>query len=115
MPRQMKQRHLEKTTRGTPVRKSRQRNNHNESFDDDEVYGSGSTSAESSYTSMASMEMASGRRKYDDYRPGDEEDEEEIYVVRQDHGYFAVLFSLVQTVILSIMMWQCGIAPMQLK
>lgn len=68
---------------------------------------------------MASMEI-DGKRKYDDYKPEayrDEEDDEdqEIYVVRQNHGYFAIIFSLVQTVILGVMMWQCGVAPIQLK
>jgi hypothetical protein len=68
---------------------------------------------------MASMEI-SGRRKYDDYKPEayrdeDDDEDQEIYVVRQNCGYFAILFSLVQTVILGVMMWQCGVAPIQLK
>lgn len=113
-----------RSTEPTPQRVSRQSNTqrtHHEDPIDPEVYGSGSefTSTTSSYTSMASMEMTSGRRKYDNYRPDeynhDEHEEEEIYVVRQSHGYFAILFSLVQTIILAIMMWQCGIAPIKLK
>ena len=44
---------------------------------------------------------------------GDEEDE--VYIVRQQHGYCSILFSIVQTLILAIMMWQCGIAPLSLN
>lgn len=119
MPRRTKLRSTAQSARGPAAGSSGKRN---ESFDEMEVYGSGSdlTSAASSYTSMASMEI-SGLRKYDDYKPEvyrdeeDDDDGEEIYVVRQNNGYFAVLFSLVQTVILGIMMWQCGVAPMKSK
>lgn len=48
-----------------------------------------------------------------DERHGDEEDE--VYIVRQDYGYCSIFFSLSQTVILAMMMWQCGVAPMKLK
>lgn len=47
--------------------------------------------------------------------PPDDDEEEEVYFVRQSHGYFSILFSFVQTIILGIMMWQCGIAPMQMN
>jgi len=39
----------------------------------------------------------------------------EIYIVRQQYGYCSILFSIVQTVILGLMMWQCGVAPLQLN
>jgi membrane associated rhomboid family serine protease len=42
-------------------------------------------------------------------------DEEEVYIVRQQYGYFSILFSIAQTVILCLMMWQCGIAPLNLN
>jgi membrane associated rhomboid family serine protease len=45
----------------------------------------------------------------------DEDEEEEVYIVRQQYGYCSILFSLVQTVILGLMMWQCGIAPLNLN
>jgi len=38
-------------------------------------------------------------------------DETEIYVVYQKYGYFSILFSIVQTLILIAMMIQCGVAP----
>ena len=34
---------------------------------------------------------------------------------RQEYGYFAILFSVVQTIILIIMMVQCGVAPLQIN
>lgn len=58
--------------------------------------------------------------KYANYQPpgynDDQEDEElEVYIVRQKHGYMSILFSFVQTIILIIMMWQCGVAPLKLN
>jgi hypothetical protein len=44
-----------------------------------------------------------------------EDNDEEIYLVRQNIGYCAIAFSVVQTVILGLMMWQCGIAPLNIK
>lgn len=41
--------------------------------------------------------------------------EEEIYIVQQKFGYLSILFSLAQTVILAIMMIQCGVAPLQIN
>lgn len=43
------------------------------------------------------------------------EEEEEIYLVRQTYGVLSILFSLAQTVILIIMMIQCGIAPININ
>ena len=40
---------------------------------------------------------------------------DEVYVVRQEYGYLSILFSLAQTVILIIMMWQCGVAPLNIN
>jgi membrane associated rhomboid family serine protease len=37
------------------------------------------------------------------------------YVVKQKYGYFAILFSLAQTVILTLMMVKCGIAPFKIN
>ena len=41
--------------------------------------------------------------------------EEEIYIVRQEYGYLSIFFSTVQGIILALMMWQCGIAPMDIN
>lgn len=46
---------------------------------------------------------------------GQEEEEDEVYIVRQERGYLSILFSAVQTLILGVMMYQCGIAPMKIK
>lgn len=40
---------------------------------------------------------------------------EEIYIVYQRWGYLSILFSVAQTVILTIMMIQCGVAPLQIN
>lgn len=51
--------------------------------------------------------------KYQNYTPEDEEDE--VYIVRQDYGYASIVFSVVQIIILVVMMWQCSIAPMSIN
>jgi len=43
------------------------------------------------------------------------EDEEEVYIVKQSMGYCSYLFSFLQTIILIIMMTQCGIAPLNIN
>jgi membrane associated rhomboid family serine protease len=45
----------------------------------------------------------------------EEEEEEEIYIVRQNWGYCSIFFSIIQTIILALMMWQCGVAPMSIN
>ena len=45
----------------------------------------------------------------------DDDEKTEVYIVRQKYGYFSILFSIVQTLILALMMWQCGIAPLSLN
>ena len=42
-------------------------------------------------------------------------DSEEIYIVQQKFGYCSILFSIAQTVILTIMMAKCGVAPMEIN
>lgn len=42
-------------------------------------------------------------------------EEMEIYVVKQKYGYLSILFSLAQTIILIIMMVQCGVAPFNIN
>lgn len=44
-----------------------------------------------------------------------DDNKEEVYIVRQKYGYFSWAFSVTQTAILGIMMWQCGIAPMRIN
>ena len=50
-----------------------------------------------------------------DYERSYEDDTDEVYIVRQNIGYFSIIFSAVQTIILGVMMWQCGIAPLKIK
>ena len=45
----------------------------------------------------------------------EDELEEEVYIVKQSYGYFAILFSLAQTAILIIMMVRCGVAPINVN
>lgn len=53
------------------------------------------------------------QREHDD--EDDDDEEEEVYIVRQQTAYCTVLFSLTQTIVLILMMWQCGIAPLNLN
>jgi len=48
-----------------------------------------------------------------DNKPVD--DNEEVYIVRQRYGYFSIFFGAIQCVILALMMWQCGVAPMNIN
>jgi membrane associated rhomboid family serine protease len=68
-------------------------------------------------SNYASMEYEQGDPdlKYGKYSPDGEEEEEEVYIVRQNWGYCSIFFSVVQTVILLVMMWQCGVAPMRIN
>ena len=43
------------------------------------------------------------------------EEEEEVYIVKQRWGYCSIFFSIVQTIVLAIMMIQCGIAPLSIN
>ena len=56
---------------------------------------------------------------YDDksqqYYTLDELVDKNIYAVKQDAGYFAILFSLVQTLILAVMMIECSVAPLDIN
>jgi len=60
-----------------------------------------------------------GRRRSDNgstVSAGDDDvSEEEVYIVQQRWGYCSILFSLAQTIILGLMMWQCGVAPLSLN
>jgi membrane associated rhomboid family serine protease len=55
--------------------------------------------------------------KYADYNPDDDDGSlsDEVYIVRQNYGYCSILFSLVQIVVLALMMFKCGVAPMQIN
>jgi len=68
--------------------------------------------------------QSDGNLKYADYQAqdnhqaqhnDDNDDSVQVYIVRQEYGYLAIAFSIVQTIILALMMWQCGVAPMKLK
>lgn len=39
----------------------------------------------------------------------------EVYIVKLEHGYLSIIFSVVQTIILIFMMIQCKIAPMKIN
>lgn len=43
------------------------------------------------------------------------DEDEEVYIVKQRYGYFSILFGIAQMIILGLMMWQCGIAPMNIN
>lgn len=43
------------------------------------------------------------------------EDDDDVYIVKQKYGYLSILFSIVQTIIMGLMMWQCGIAPLSIN
>lgn len=43
------------------------------------------------------------------------DEEEEVYIVHQRYGYFSIFFGVVQIAVLAVMMWQCGIAPMNIN
>jgi len=45
----------------------------------------------------------------------DDGSEVDVYFVKQRRGYCSILFSLVQTIILVVMMWQCGVAPLNIN
>lgn len=51
----------------------------------------------------------------DDYDDLEEMIEDEVYIVKQNKGYFSIAFSMVQTVVLAAMMIQCSIAPLQIN
>jgi membrane associated rhomboid family serine protease len=56
--------------------------------------------------------------KYGSGAYGDEDEEgeeEEVYIVRQKYGYCSILFSAAQVVVLVLMMWRCGVAPLALN
>lgn len=45
----------------------------------------------------------------------DDPAEEDVYIVRQKYGYCSIFFSAVQTIVLVVMMWQCGVAPLNIN
>mmetsp|Transcript_25202 Transcript_25202/g.37102 ORF Transcript_25202/g.37102 Transcript_25202/m.37102 type:complete len:320 (+) Transcript_25202:19-978(+) len=48
-------------------------------------------------------------------RNNDHKEDEDVYIVKQKHGYFSILFSISQVGVLAAMMIQCGIAPLRLN
>ena len=42
-------------------------------------------------------------------------DETDVYYVKQRRGYFSIGFSVIQTLVLGVMMWQCGVAPLDVN
>ncbi|KAG7344274.1 rhomboid family protein [Nitzschia inconspicua] len=45
----------------------------------------------------------------------EDEEETQIYVVKQRYGVLSILFSVAQTVVLIVMMIQCGVAPLNIN
>lgn len=94
-----------------------------EHMEDDQVDYVGYTHAGADDTLDGSTLPTTHRHRLHSGRPlppkepllNDDDDAEEVYIVRQNHGYFSVLFSAVQVVILVLMMWQCGVAPMRIN
>jgi hypothetical protein len=67
-----------------------------------------------------SMDVEGGKHnlKYADYVPDpneDENEEEEIYIVRQNFAPMAILFSVAQSIIMAVMIFKCGIAPLRIN
>lgn len=59
-----------------------------------------------------------GHRKDDDIEKKERlyhSSDEDVYIVKQKHGYCSIFFSLVQTLVLICMVWQCGLAPMNIN
>ena len=65
-------------------------------------------------------EPFSGSGFYDSQDPAnrpilEKKSSEEIYIVYQRWGYLSILFSIAQTIVLAIMMMECGVAPFQIN
>lgn len=52
---------------------------------------------------------------FDEDKLNDDNEEEEIYIVKQRWGYCSIFFSMVQLVILMIMIFKCGVAPLNIN
>lgn len=103
---------------------SRNRNNKKLTEEEDYSYGN-DTEPNSDYQAL---ELEPGENndskplKYSEYNKelqegedGDDDIENEVYIVRQKYGVCSIVFSLVQTAILIAMMVQCGVAPLQVN
>ena len=69
-------------------------------------------------TSTSSYGDGSHYSSFDDKQQnfdGNEDEEDEIYLVRQDCAVLSYGFSFVQTIIMGLLMWQCGMAPMNIN
>eukprot|EP00934_Nitzschia_sp_Nitz4_P005209 Nitzschia sp. Nitz4//scaffold25_size161228//123082//124288//NITZ4_002449-RA/size161228-augustus-gene-0.116-mRNA-1//1//CDS//3329544643//5199//frame0 len=49
------------------------------------------------------------------YESMDSDDKTEVYLVQQRYGYMSLFFSAAQTIILIVMMTECGVAPMNIN
>lgn len=71
-----------------------------------------------SLSDLTDTDSAKRRQAKDDLGKGLvglQSEEEDVYIVQQKHGYFSIAFSTVQVIVLGCMMWQCGIAPMNIN
>ena len=82
-------------------------------FDDDDGGANIETGTSTSPRGLRKSKSGGGG-KAGDYFGGSmdsHDSEKEVYFVQQRYGYFSILFSFSQTVILAIMMINCGVAP----
>jgi membrane associated rhomboid family serine protease len=98
---------LDSTERRTNVRSSRQ-SHHRQNSAGDMSVGSGFSQSQD-FRKMIDEE---NRSKFEDE---EEQDKEEIYIVKQRYGYLSIIFSLGQTIVLTIMMSSCGVAPLNIN
>lgn len=71
-----------------------------------------------SFASLSDLTDSSSTRRRQEGDAGKgfvQSEEEDVYIVKQKHGYLSIAFSTVQVIILACMMWQCGIAPMDIN
>jgi hypothetical protein len=110
---------LQETSQRVIMSTSNNNNNNNNNSNDNTT-----TNYEPMPDPMESMDpktyyrrQQSSSRNLSDYSNDDylDETEEEVYIVKQSYGYFAILFSVAQTLVLVIMMIQCGMAPLNIN
>lgn len=83
-----------------------------------EVHPNVTISSTSNYHSDKDHDGGNNQHSLPDYHPMNDPGEDEtndVYIVRQQKGYLSILFSLSQTVVLAAMMYECGVAPLNMN
>ena len=80
------------------------------SYDDDDA-----TSLLRTFSGRSSMEYRDSGATRKLPLLANDNDDGEVYIVQQRHGYFSIFFSVVQTGILIAMMVDCGVAPLKMN